>query len=218
MAKEIRQSARTSHAPQPAQLQSDAGDERSPDRAVAALSPSLRNAFTAALFSQGALGNVHHFDALDVMVEKVSSVKSGDLKGLEATLTAQSIALDSIFNEMARRAALNMGEHLGATETYLRLAFKAQAQCRSTLQTLAEIKNPRPVAFVKAQQANISQGPQQVNNGDSRARTREEPTNQANELLEVGNGERLDSGAAGKTVGVDPSMATVEALDRATHK
>jgi len=29
------------------------------------------------------------------------------------------------------------------------LALKAQAQCRATLQTLAEIKNPHPVAFVK---------------------------------------------------------------------
>lgn len=50
-----------------------------------------------------------------------------------------------------------MGEYLNATDTYLRLALKAQAQCRATLQTLAEIKNPRPVAFVK--QANIAHGP-----------------------------------------------------------
>jgi hypothetical protein len=39
---------------------------------------------------------------------------------------------------------------------------KPQAQCRATIEALAEIKNPRPVAFVK--QANIAQGPQQVNN------------------------------------------------------
>jgi hypothetical protein len=36
--------------------------------------------------------------------------------------------------------------------TYLRLGLKAQSQCRATLETLAAIKNPRPVAFV--QQAN----------------------------------------------------------------
>ena len=41
--------------------------------------------------------------------------------------------------------------------------YKRQAQCRATLEALAEIKNPRPVAFVK--QANISGGHQQVNNG-----------------------------------------------------
>ena len=45
----------------------------------------------------------------------------------------------------------------------LRSDLKAQAQCRATLEALAEIKNPHPVAFVK--QANISSGHQQVNNG-----------------------------------------------------
>ena len=43
----------------------------------------------------------------------------------------------------------------------MRLALKAQGQCRATLETLATIKNP-PVVF--ARQANIAQGPQQVNN------------------------------------------------------
>jgi len=58
---------------------------------------------------------------------------------------------------------LNMSEYINAAEIYLRLALKAQAQCRTTVETLVEMKNPRPVAFVS--QANISNGPQQVNNG-----------------------------------------------------
>jgi hypothetical protein len=37
------------------------------------------------------------------------------------------------------------------------LALKAQSQCRATLETLAAIKNPQPVAFVR--QANIAHGP-----------------------------------------------------------
>ncbi len=51
---------------------------------------------------------------------------------------------------------------MGTAETLLRLALKAQSQCRTTLLTLAEIKNPRPIAFVN--QANFAHGPQQVNN------------------------------------------------------
>lgn len=43
---------------------------------------------------------------------------------------------------------------------------KCSTQCRATLETLAEIKNPRPVVFVR--QANIANGPQQVNNGSTR--------------------------------------------------
>ena len=50
----------------------------------------------------------------------------------------------------------------------LRLALKAQSQCRATVETLAEIKNP---AVIYARQANVTTGPQQENNGvPSRAR------------------------------------------------
>jgi hypothetical protein len=44
---------------------------------------------------------------------------------------------------MARRMALNMGEYLGATETYARIAMKAQAQSRATLEALAKLHQPR---------------------------------------------------------------------------
>jgi hypothetical protein len=52
--------------------------------------------------------------------EKIANVKSGDMSDMEATLIAQAVALDTVFNELARRAALNMGEHMTATETYRR--------------------------------------------------------------------------------------------------
>src|SRR6202041_2450779 len=133
---------------------------------------------------------------------------SGNLAGLEETLTAQAVALDAIFNEMARRASANMGEYLSPTETYLRLGLKAQAQCRATLQTLFEMKNPQPVAFVK--QANIANGPQQVNNGVT---TQPRPhagisTNPSNELLELSHEQRLDTGTAGAAGGAHPQLET----------
>jgi hypothetical protein len=71
------------------------------------------------------------------------------------------MTLNAIFTEMARRAALNMGQHLDATEAYLRLALKAQNQSRATLETLSTIKSP-PVLIAK--QANITTAQQQVNN------------------------------------------------------
>lgn len=138
---------------------------KSEERAMAeiGLSAVTANASTSRIFSQGTFGELGLTEAVAVMREKAEKVQSGDLSDVEATLTAQAATLDAMFNELARRAALNMGTHLPAAETYLRHAFKAQAQCRSTLAALAEIKNPRPVAFVR--QANISHGPQQVNNG-----------------------------------------------------
>jgi hypothetical protein len=149
-----------------------------------------------------------------VVREKASAVQAGNLAGLEETLTAQLVALDSIFNEMARRAALNTGEYISAAETYLRLGLKAQAQCRATLQTLFEVKNPQPVAFVK--QANIANGPQQVNNGVA---TRPPPhagisTSQSNELLELSHEQRLDTGTAGTAGGTHPRLETVGAVVR----
>lgn len=120
------------------------------------------NAMTVRTFAHGSFGELHATECLDALRASVKAVQGGDLAGAEAMLVAQAAALNAIFGEMARRAALNMGEYLDATDRYMRLALKAQSQCRATLETLATIKNP-PVVF--ARQANIAHGPQQVNNG-----------------------------------------------------
>ena len=90
-------------------------------------------------------------------------------------------------------------------ESFLRLAFKAQAQCRQTLETLSTIKNP-PVIFAK--QANISNGHQQINNGI--ASQAENNQKQQNELLEVQHGSaEMDRKATSSTIEKDKAMATV---------
>lgn len=102
---------------------------------------------------------------VESLSEQTKAVTDGDLTRVEAMLIAQAHTLDAIFSHLVRRSALNLGEHLNTAERYMRLALKAQSQCRATLQTLGELKQPKPVAFV--QQANIANGPQQVNNGQS---------------------------------------------------
>jgi hypothetical protein len=92
------------------------------------------------------------------------------------------------------------------TDAMLRLAFKAQSQCARTLEVLSSVKNP---AIVYARQANFSGGHQQVNNNVPSTRTGE-TKNQQNELLEVNNGERLDTGAAGTAIGANQAMAAVD--------
>ena len=71
------------------------------------------------------------------------------------------------------------------------------------IETLALMKNPP----VFARQANIAHGPQQVNNGGVLRAEVSAPA--PNELLEAGNGERLDSGTAGATIGSDPALEAV---------
>ncbi len=183
------------------------------------LSPVVVGALTAARFAGGAFGSIDVTEAVAVTRERIGKVKSGDMSGVEATLTAQAMTLDSIFNELARRAALNMGEHMAATETYLKMAFKAQSQCRSTLETLAEVKAPRVATFIK--QANIA-NQQQVNNGGAGTGGNDSLShgkniNPSNELLEAHHGERLDTGTQGKAGGAYPHLEAVGAVNGAAH-
>lgn len=139
------------------------------------------------------------------------AANSGDLTQGEAMLMAHAHTLDSLFNTLTRRALLNLGQYPDAVERYLRLALKAQSQCRSTLETLAAIKNPPHVAFVK--QANIAAGHQQVNNGTP---AREIESSQS-KLLESVNGERLDFGTTQAAGRADPQLATVATIHRAAN-
>jgi hypothetical protein len=95
------------------------------------------------------------------LARQVDAANGGDLRRAEGMLVAQAHALDNIFSNLARRATNQ--QYLKQWESYMRMAMKAQNQCRMTLETLATIKNP-PVVF--ARQANINNGgQQQVNNG-----------------------------------------------------
>ena len=69
--------------------------------------------------------------------------RSGDLAIASRLLASQAITLDAMFTELARRAAINMGEYIGAAESYGRLALKAQSNCRATLEALAKLHQPR---------------------------------------------------------------------------
>ena len=101
-------------------------------------------------------------DTVAALEETVAAVQRGELGDAEALLMAQAVTLNTIFARCAGKAAQNLeGQHLEGTERYMRLALKAQSQCRTTIETLAILKNPTTIF---ARQANIAQGPQQVNN------------------------------------------------------
>jgi hypothetical protein len=98
--------------------------------------------------------------------EQVKEVQAGDMKAADAMLVAQTASLDALFGWLVQRATENASAgYLQASETYMRLALKAQSQARATWESLSRIKNPP--TFVR--QANIANGPQQVNNGPTHA-------------------------------------------------
>ena len=190
----------------------------------AATVPEVQAAAAMEQWAKHAFAEVDLLALTEKIREQTDAMHKGDMKDIESMLFAQSLTLQATFTALSRRAAANSGEHMVATETYLRMALKAQSQCRATLETLADIKNPRPMAFVK--QANIANGPQQINNGSSEAknsvvRAREGKETAPNELLtdtRATHGKPLDTRAKSKAGASNPRMATVETGHRAAKQ
>ncbi len=125
------------------------GEDESPGFATARamLAPHFRHAVTASQIHKAHLGQMEGSpgfgDYAAAIRAKGDGAERGELAFASRLLSAQAVTLDNIFTEMARRMAINMAEYLGATETYARIALKAQAQSRATLEALAKLHQPR---------------------------------------------------------------------------
>ena len=119
---------------------------------------SVNTAFTVKKFAN-VEDSVEVSDYILELQKAGNEVVNGNLGRLERMLTSQAIALDTMFNKLAVRAANS--EYMKNYEGFMRLAFKAQAQARSTVEALAMLKHPQPYIS----QTNIGQvGHNQVNN------------------------------------------------------
>jgi hypothetical protein len=195
------------------------------DKARMALLPSVNGAAVIEAYQGNVMGKDTDMAGLiERLRDTFTEVKGGDLHNLEAMLLSQATALQTIFTSLARRASTQ--DRLPQYQTFLGLALKAQAQSRATISALVELKHPRQALFVK--QANIAQGPQQVNNGNAAnvstaqnahacAHGKEiEP--EQNKLLEADHGQprqRMDTRAAQKAERSYQAVETVETLHRA---
>lgn len=176
--------------------------------------PTVQAAFTMLEYNWN-FGELSMDTLVHELAQQCQQMNEGDLSRTESMLVSQAHTLDAIFNQLARRAAMNMGEHLNAAEIYLRLALKAQSQSRATLETLAAIKHP-PVLIAK--QANIAHGHQQVNNSQTLRVARGKNRNAQTELLEQSDGkQRLDPRAKSKAIRRNMRLETVAAQHGATH-
>ena len=143
--------------------------------------------------------------------EQTKNVQGGDMRPVEGMLYRQAKTLETMFTHLTERASKQ--ENMRWFQTYLTLALKTQTQCRSTLEALAEIKNPRSVAFVK--QANVTTGPQQINNGSAAQSPARSFQSEPNKLLEADHGNYLDTRAQGQTGRVNQAVEAVGASRRA---
>lgn len=149
---------------------------------------------------------------IEALRDQTQAVHKGDMRAAEAMLMNQATALQSLFVKLAETGL--QASLLRQQETALRLALKAQSQCRATLETLANIKNP-PVVYAK--QANVTTGPQQINNGPHTAPTgAREKISEENKLKELSHEKQqwLDTGAAGAAGGTHQGAKALAAVHR----
>ena len=171
--------------------------------AKAALLPSLYagaviQQYGNALFGKDNL-DIHALDK--ALKESTEAIHHGDMKAVEAMLYGQAVALQTMFTNLSMRADCQQGR-LDNIEALLKLAFKAQNQCRMTLETLSNVKNP-PVVY--ARQANH----QRPATGQQRPYARDRKNIVQNELLEDSHVKRLDGRTQGQTSRLDTHMETV---------
>jgi hypothetical protein len=133
--------------------------DMTPNHIVASMTTrSVNSAFTVKKFAN-VEDSVEVSDYILELQKAGNEVVDGNLARLERMLTSQAIALDTIFNRLAVKAASS--EYMKNYEGFMRLAFKAQAQARNTVEALAMLKHPQPYIS----QTNIGQvGHNQVNN------------------------------------------------------
>lgn len=187
--------------------------EMTPNHLVASMTTlSVNTAFTVKKFAN--VGeDIEVSDYILELQKAGNEVVGGNLGRLERMLTSQAIALDTMFNQLALKAA--GAEYLKNYEVFMRLAFKAQAQSRNTVEALAMLKHPQPYI-----QTNIGQvGHNQVNNSYAVASSHNDihtiPAAEnlqpvPNKLLEATHGNNLEFGAKSQAI---PSHQAMEALD-----
>lgn len=185
------------------------------------LSPTIQTAITIDEIDKAELDSFAASDLdlsglADELVKGLKRFHFGDIRGVENGLLSQANTLNQIFHIFIRRGCREGSWEYREME--FRIAFRAQSQYRTTLATLAAIKNPARVAIVN--QANIANGPQQVNNG---SQVPAEPSRAGNseyqqgKVLGYSDGQRLDFGAKNAAGRIDTPLEAVGAVDRAEN-
>ena len=180
----------------------NAGKDEDQDEAVA---KKLTRPEVQASLTIQKLHPINDVNALTkILRQQTADVIGGNMTRAEAMLLSQAHTLDALFNSLIMKG---LGQsHMPHYESFLRLAYKAQSQCRSTLQTLSDIKNP---SVVYAKQANITNGNQQINNGVPAPRTQEN-IKYKNELLTELPNATLDNRRTVEAITVNSELATME--------
>ena len=143
--------------------------------------------------------------AKDGVEETLAKVKSRNLEDLEAILVNQVYVLNGLFNQLVIQGQASLTEPAvvrslpNHPKTMLNVALKAQTQCRATVQTINELKNPKKTTFIKNQLNNVKM----------------ELEERIEQLEETEHGsKKLDRRTEATTISVNPEVEAVEVIDR----
>lgn len=131
-------------------MSEDSGERINPhmsnEDAVARLvhMPHYRNAAAGGSFGSSSAGMPSDSVASTrIVTEQCAKTRAGNMGLPSDILTAQAMTLDAVFTEMLKRSGANIGEYPEAAERYMRMAMKAQAQCRTSIEALSKMHQPR---------------------------------------------------------------------------
>ena len=142
--------------------------------------------------------------AKDGVEETLSKVKSGNLEDLESILVNQVYVLNGLFNQLVIQGKASLSEPAvmrslpNHPKTMLNVALKAQTQCRATVQTINELKNPKKTTFIKNQLNNVKM----------------ELEERIEQLEDIEHGsKKLDRGTKETAISIDSEVEALEVIN-----
>ena len=100
--------------------------------------------------NNGDVSKLHDTDRLAALIDAaVATFDVNDPQAVEGVFAIQGVSLDVIFKDFIRRKYFTFDN--------MRVALRAQAQCRATFKTLSDFKNPRPKSPPASPSQNLSE-------------------------------------------------------------
>jgi len=156
---------------------------------------------------------------LPILAGNATEVRKGNMVEAERILLSQAEVLQAFFNRTLGLAAFMM-DNPEQCDRYASLALRAQEQCRKTLMTLAELKNPKkPTQFIKnyvdkqLNQLKVDQSEEVAENLSLK-----QPKTSSNHTLEASPYAPLDTRSETTTERIDSELETVEIVNRANNR
>gem|GEM_PF-1414803 len=119
--------------------------------------PAFSATWTLSHIRDAGAENLDTASGLQAIEAQIEALKNGDMSQLEAILYSQVLTLNGLFSDCVARGARVRVNGKTATapqfaDDLMHTGLRAQDQCRKTIATIAELRNPKKTTFIKHQQ------------------------------------------------------------------